>query len=456
MENLTNENKAQEALSAAGNEIAVTEKKLVLPQSTIIAGAIAAVFAVLAIVFFCLWMGEKGANSNNGENGAGSENGGAIIKESEYTSEGLLYETSSNGKYVEIVGYIGSAGKVKIPAEHNGLPVQVISSKAFEGNGTITSVIIPDSVTTVGTAAFSGCTNLKFNIHGNCNYLGSANNPYLVLVKAATQNSSSYEIHNDTKIIAQSALDGCSRLTSIVIPNNVISIGYMAFANCQKLTSIVIPDSVTSMENAAFYLCESLASVTIGNSVKRIGGWAFQGCKSLTSIVIPDSVTSIGERTFSGCESLASIIIPDSVTSIGNYAFYNCKNLASVKIGNSVKSIGKKAFYWCSSLTSVVIPDNVTSIGKQAFYYCESLTSVVIPNSVTSIEEDAFYNCENLASVTIGNSVKSIGNYAFSNCHNLTDVYYTGSEEEWKNISIDYGNYNLTNATIHYNYVPEG
>ena len=161
MENLTNESKLQKIVSAESDDKSASEKKLAIPKSTIIAGAIAAVFAVLAIAFFCLWISEKGTNSNDGENG------GTISDESEYTDEGLLYEISSDGEYAEIVGYIGSAAKVKIPEEYNGLPVKVVCSKAFEGNGTITSVIIPDSVTTVGASAFSGCANLKFNIYGN-------------------------------------------------------------------------------------------------------------------------------------------------------------------------------------------------------------------------------------------------------------------------------------------------
>ena len=108
-----------------------------------------------------------------------------------------------------------------------------------------------------------------------------------------------------------------------------------------------------------------------------------------------------------------------------------------------------------SSIKSVVIGDSVTSIGDYAFRYCSSLTSVVIPDSVTSIGNDAFYSCGSLTSVVIGDSVTSIGEGAFYYCSALKDVYYTGNEEEWQAIAIDSGNSALTNATIHYNYVPE-
>ena len=241
------------------------------------------------------------------------------------------------------------------------------------------------------------------------------------------------------------------KIKRVVIDSGVTSIGANAFYYHSILTSVTIPDSITSIGKSSFGSCISLANITIPDSVTYIGENAFDGCNGLTSIIIPDSVTSIGKYTFCGCRKLTSVIIPNSVTSIDNDAFYYCDSLTSIAIPDSVTSIGHHAFDGCSSLTNVSIGNGVTSIGDSAFVYCTSLSSVTLPNSVTSIGDAAFKQCSSLTSITIPISVTSIGSYAFIYCDSLTDVYYLGSEAEWKAIKKDNILYSLSEATIHYN-----
>ena len=253
--------------------------------------------------------------------------------------------------------------------------------------------------------------------------------------------------------IGKRAFTYCESLTSVTIPDSVTYIGDYAFDGCESLTSVTIPDGVTYIGDYAFDDCRSLTSVTIPDSVTSIGEQAFYDCTSLTSVTIPDGVTSIGRYAFKGCTSLTSVTIPDSVTSIGDDAFAGCTSLTSVTIPNSVTSIGDSAFQGCTSLTSVTIPDSVTSIGEWAFRYCTSLTSVTIPDGVTNIGDSTFSNCTSLTSVTIPDSVTYIGQQAFWRCESLTDVYYAGSEAQWKAISISSaGNNDLLTAQKHYNY----
>ena len=226
-----------------------------------------------------------------------------------------------------------------------------IGRSAFEGCSSLTSITIPDSVTSIGRSAFEGCSSLT-NITVNSN-----NTAY---------SSKRGDLYNKDKTELLRYAAG-KTAASFVIPDSVTSIGGYAFEGCSSLTSITIPDGVTSIGGYAFYGCSSLTSITIPDSVTSIEAGAFVGCSSLTNIIIPDSVTSIELEVFSGCSSLTSIIIPDSVTSIEPVAFAGCSSLTSIIIPDSVASIGFNAFFRCSSLTSITIPRSVKEIGDSAF-----------------------------------------------------------------------------------------
>jgi len=147
--------------------------------------------------------------------------------------------------------------------------------------------------------------------------------------------------------------NGCSSLVSIAIPNSVTSIGEYAFTDCNNLSSISIPSSLTSLGKYAFSGCSSLTSIIIPDGVTSIGDWTFRYCTSLTTIFISNNVTSIGEYAFSGCSWLTSVTIPNSVTSIGNGAFSGCSRLSIFTIGSSVNKIQSYAFGNCPNINDV-------------------------------------------------------------------------------------------------------
>ncbi|MGO5243810.1 leucine-rich repeat protein [Prevotella sp. LCP21S3_D2] len=317
----------------------------------------------------------------------------------------------------EVFWYSCSLSNIVIPGS-----VTSIGNWAFKGCTSLSNIVIPNSVTSIGDWAFSDCTSL-----------------------------SNIVIPDSVTGIGKGAFNGCSFLECISIPKSVICLngnpfsGWKGKLEClspnfiyeddvlfninkseiisfrnQKIESYIIPDSVTSIGDGVFSSCTSLSSIVIPDSVTSIGEGAFSSCTSLSSIVIPDSVTSIGDWAFSDCTSLSNIVIPNSVTSIGEGAFSSCTSLSNIVIPDSVTNIGDDVFYQCSSLTSVVIPNSVTCVGDEAFCKCRSLSNIVIPNSVTSIGVSVFWGCSSLVNMDIPDSVTRIGDWAFVNCSNLS------------------------------------
>ena len=326
---------------------------------------------------------------------------------------------------------------LKVPGELSGAysvkeGTRIICNSAFWYCLSLSEIVIPNSVTSIGDLAFSFCSSLAEVVIPN-SIVCINGNPFW---------------YWNGKLECLSP--------SFVYENNILfnkdKSRIISFRN-QNLTSYVIPNNVTRIGDRAFSFCSSLAEVVIPNSVTRIGDSAFEGCSSLAEVIIPDSITGIGDRSFSFCSSLAEVIIPNSVTNIGKGAFQLCSSLAEVVIPNSVVCINGNPFHgWngkldCLSLsfvyednilfnkdksriisfrnqelTSYVIPNSVTRIGDYAFSSCSSLVEVVIPNSVTRIGDYAFLHCSSLSSIVIPVSVTIIGSYAFAGCNFSNNV----------------------------------
>ncbi|MBR6046885.1 MAG: leucine-rich repeat protein [Bacteroidaceae bacterium] len=407
---------------------------------------------------------------------------------SQKTLNSAIYQVIDTlNNYAAVIGNEKVSGDVKIlPSVEMGgydYAVTLIGNSAFNKCSELASITIPESVTSIESNAFSGCSNLHT--------VSLKSNP--IVSKAYTANSSlkkifgeqvqEYIVNGNVTSIGSYAFSECSNVTSVTIGNNVTSIGENAFSNCSGLTSVRISDltawcqisfskssSGNSYSNPAcmahhlFLNGEEIKDLVIPSNVNSISNLAFWACHGLTSVTIPSNVKSIGQSAFASCRGLTSANIENGVTNIEKWAFYNCQALTSVTIGNSVTSIGEGAFNKCPNLTSINIPQSVTSIGNNAFVGCSGLSSVtvctdylslsgmfpdsknvekliygegctktvstgltsvsevVLPKTLQTIDAKTFYNFRNLKEITIPQSVTTIGENAFYGCSYLESV----------------------------------
>ncbi len=334
-----------------------------------------------------------------------------------------------------------------------------LCSSAFAGGSKIERILLPSTLASVGSSAFSGCSSLASitvdsqnqSIFVQCGILyerasnkvlgyvskfsGEMTYPVGVTSVPGGNMSGVTSIRLPASVVSFSSsvtglapqvaevpgsllsYVGKTNLTRIVITSGS---GYYSFSGATKLVSVSLPDTA-NLAASAFKNCTSLKTVTLPSGITEIPIDAFNGCTALTNIIIPSGVTSIKERAFRGCESLTSISIPSGVTLIETSVFENCKKLTAIALPNIGSSIPASLFNGCTSLTSVSLSGTVKYIGKSAFYGCSSLASFTIPDTVININNSAF--CESgLKTIYIPSGVSFIGSFAFAECESLTAI----------------------------------
>ncbi len=255
------------------------------------------------------------------------------------------------------------------------------------------------------------------------------------------QSLTSVKIPEGITSIGGDAFFFCTNLETIEFPSTLTSIGVQAFYNCTALESIILPSSLTTIGNRAFSGCSQLATIEFAehSSLTSIGNYAFSACMALKNVEFPKSLVSIGNSAF-GNTALENIILPSSLTTIGNSAFGGCSQLATIEFAehSSLTSIGSSAFSYCPALENITF--NYSSVDKfltssvEGFPYgCfgedgstnikeirvtnlingQPMKNVLIPMGMETIKDYAFWNDVNVESVTFPDGFKSIPAGAF-------------------------------------------
>lgn len=266
--------------------------------------------------------------------------------------------------------------------------ITVLNSEMFANCKSLISIKLPQSLTNINSA-FIGCSSLT-------------------------------SISIPDKVTSTGDFSGCSALTTVVIPEGVTSVG--SFSGCKNLTSITLPSTLTAI--GTFSNCTNLESIELPDGITELPNYyAFQGCTKLKSIKLPAKLNIIGKYAFDGCSSLTTIELPNRVTTLGEYAFQNCTALTNINLPRGIFSIERYTFSGCKALKSVSFPKDLQSIKVYAFNGCSSLETVEIPGNVLTIESGAFVNC-GIKLLVLGEGISTINDGVFRNCQQLSTVQF--------------------------------
>ena len=226
---------------------------------------------------------------------------------------------------------------------------------------------------------------------------------------------------------------------TVEIQEGVTRIGTHAFQDCSKITKVTMADTVVSIGDQAFDYCSSLSDLTLSAGLKQFGWGSFRFCEKLKKIVLPTSLTDMGEWTFEGCTGLKSVTIPYTVKKIGDGVFRGCESLSEVFMSDSITAVGRNAFRDCKALKRLTLPNTVRTLGDYAFHGA-GLTEFAVPTGVTLIDYGTFFACYSLRKIELPYTLKEIRQGAFMECEALKEVDFTGTQEEWRKININWKN----------------
>ena len=425
-------------------------------------------------------------NKNNGSDGSTTTDAPIDTAPIEIEDEGINFWVENNAGFdsatpgaaedfeieiangtVTILSYKGTNEHLIIPEEINGMPVVAIADGAFtiskeeEGSEeneeetpfSLQTLIIPESITSIGTGILAGCETLhtlQTPLMGadkeSAQFLG-----YLFGASRYEDNArdipaslTCLRLTGDWQSLQAYSLFDCNDLICLALPDEITTIEKFALYNCASLKEITGLEKVVTFGDRALMNCSALQTVTVGNGAQSIGFGAFEGCTSIRAMTLPFVGATPNENTYLGYifgaahpdfakgfypQNLSRITLSDACQTLGNYAFFECESLKEVVIPTGLTSIGVRAFYGCISLWGIRLPDTVITIRELAFANCDALIFINFGEGLTSIGINAFYNCDSLEEIVLPETLKSIPASCFAGCTSLANIDLGGVRE---------------------------
>ncbi len=336
--------------------------------------------------------------------------------------------------------------------------LETIGQEAFHNCKALASINFPQSLSTIGEKSFAYCSKLStVELPKTVLTIGNRAFEYCTGITKVVLDCTDAQIGN-------CLFQGCDKLSSVVwnIQSYFISsISDSPFQDCPRVSSFVFGENVTMIPNYICYNMRNITSIVIPNTVISIGKESFNKCKGLTNVELGNSLQSIGELAFSDCQNMESITFGSSLSSIGSFAFMQCSKLGKITLPKSLQSVGYSAFYECAGIKEVHIEDlaswcgihfendeaNPLYYGYYLYLNDANIVDLVIPDAVETINDHAFCHCVGIKSVTFPASLVTMGTNAFKSCSQVRTV--TWNARNFSNFTRNNSLYlNMPNITI--------
>lgn len=309
------------------------------------------------------------------------------------TEEGTTGDSTTGGS---TTGGTTSGGSTTIEFLYSGNTITGCLGEEAE-------IVIPESVdgvtiTAIGDSAFEGNTVIT-----------------------------SVVIPDTVTSIGARAFKGCTALVQLTLSKNLSSAGKETFSECSALKSVTIPGSLKRIPEKMFYICPALTEVVFEEGVERTGTYAFCECPALKTVSVPSTITHIGVWSFGNCLALEGFDMPEGLVTVGSAGFYRCQKITEIIMPDTVTTMETHAFRGCSKLTNLKLSENINRIGYRALNGC-GFTGIEIPKNVIYIDDESFYQCQKLVSIEIPDGIISIGNKAFYGCFRMTECIIYGED----------------------------